>query len=106
MRLKQSRYGLFYSCTRFPECRGTHGAHANGTPLSVPGTPAVKHARMLAHEAFDRMWRGPNSAWTRNAAYLWMADVLGLDPSEAHIGRFTEEQCNQLIEFVEKELRI
>lgn len=36
MRLRKSRFGLFYGCTRYPYCKASHGAHPDGAPLGVP----------------------------------------------------------------------
>ena len=35
---------------------------------------------------------------SRNAAYRWMADSFGLTADDAHIGKFGEYRCQQLIE--------
>lgn len=35
MTLRNSRYGFFYGCSRFPDCRATHGAHPDGQPLGL-----------------------------------------------------------------------
>lgn len=47
MLLRESRFGKFYGCTRFPECRGTHGAHPDGRPLGVPANAETKEARVI-----------------------------------------------------------
>lgn len=62
MMLRNSRYGLFWGCSRFPECRSTHGAHPDGRPLGKPATAEVKQARIAAHAAFDRLWKGSVAA--------------------------------------------
>jgi len=48
----------FYGCTRYPSCRGAHGAHADGRPLGRPGTPEERAARVAAHGWFDKLWQG------------------------------------------------
>jgi len=95
MILRQGPHSMFYGCSRFPQCRAAHGAHQDGTPLGIPATEETKRYRMAAHKVFDALWRqGPLS---RNQAYTWMAQVMGMTPEEAHIGRFTKEQCVVLI---------
>ncbi|MBV8782508.1 MAG: topoisomerase DNA-binding C4 zinc finger domain-containing protein [Phycisphaerae bacterium] len=73
----------FFGCSRFPECTATHCAHPDGKPMGTPADTATKQARIRAHGAFDQLWKGPSAP---------------MSPDDAHIGRFTAEQCEQLIE--------
>ena len=47
----------FYGCSKFPECRGSHGARTDGAPLGVPGNKETKLARIRAHKVFDVLWQ-------------------------------------------------
>lgn len=38
----------------------------------------------------------------RSAAYRWMANTMALRPEEAHIGRLSIAQCEQLIGLVRR----
>jgi ssDNA-binding Zn-finger/Zn-ribbon topoisomerase 1 len=98
MALRTSRFGKFWGCTRFPDCKGTHGAHPDGRPLGLPANAETKEARMRAHRAFDGLWM--NQGWTRRQGYQWLQNALGLKPDEAHIANFTVEQCERLIKEV------
>jgi ssDNA-binding Zn-finger/Zn-ribbon topoisomerase 1 len=100
MRLKKSKYGLFYSCSMFPACRASHGAHPDGRPLGRPGTAEEKVARVCAHEAFDTMYKGPNAPKSKSAAYQWMERVMDLTPEECHIGLFDMDACEELMRMV------
>lgn len=104
MVLRDSKHGKFYGCSTFPQCRGTHGAHADGRPLGTPANKETKEARMRAHEAFDQLWR--SGRMNRSQAYSWMQRVMSMTKDEAHIGKFSAEQCDKLIELVSWELRI
>lgn len=101
MRLKTSRYGLFYGCERWPACDATHGAHPSGEPLGVPADAETKRWRIKAHEAFDQLWKGVGATMTRREAYRWMIYTMALPGSEAHIGCFSKEQCERLIAALE-----
>jgi ssDNA-binding Zn-finger/Zn-ribbon topoisomerase 1 len=57
MSLRASKFGLFYGCSMFPQCRATHGAHPWGAPLGIPAKRDTKMARIRAHAAFDRLWK-------------------------------------------------
>lgn len=98
MKLKESRYGLFYACVAFPKCRGTHGAHPDGKPLEKPATPETRQWRIRAHDAFDELWKGPKKRMSRGDAYAHMQKLMGMTADEAHIGNFDEDQCVDLIE--------
>jgi ssDNA-binding Zn-finger/Zn-ribbon topoisomerase 1 len=84
----------FYGCSRFPVCRGTHGAHPDGRPLGIPGNEEVKKARNLAHAAFDPLWKDGHMG--RKEAYAWLSEEMGIE--FAHIGAMDEEQCKKVIE--------
>jgi ssDNA-binding Zn-finger/Zn-ribbon topoisomerase 1 len=100
MVLRDSKFGFFYGCRDYPACKSTHGAHKNGQPLGIPATTATKQARMLAHAEFDLLWK--NGHMARSEAYVWMQGAMELSAEEAHIGRFTTEQCDRLILAVDK----
>jgi len=104
MVLRASRYGLFYGCVNYPRCTGAHGAHReSGLPLGLPASRQTKEWRIKAHDAFDVLWR--ETAMKRTESYLWLQEVMGLTPADAHIGRFSIEQCKKLIEKVEEKCR-
>jgi ssDNA-binding Zn-finger/Zn-ribbon topoisomerase 1 len=86
----------FWSCSRFPDCTGAHGAHADGRPLGIPADKPTRQARILAHAAFDAYWR--KVGMTRNAGYRWLAGELGLDADACHIGMFDQATCARVSE--------
>lgn len=93
----------FYGCSRFPECRSTHGAHPDGTPLGIPATKATKQARIRAHDVFDQLHRP--GRMTRSQAYVFLAKRMGMSKDECHIGRFDAAQCDQVIAIATRRLR-
>lgn len=103
MRLKKKSESVFYCCVEYPKCRGTHGAHKDGTPLGVPADKETRKARMKAHKKFDALWRFGKMSRVR--AYEWMQKAMALDKEKAHIGLFSIEQCEQLIELLEERNR-
>jgi ssDNA-binding Zn-finger/Zn-ribbon topoisomerase 1 len=102
MRLLESRkFGKFYGCTRWPDCKGTHGAHQKtGKPLGIPANADTKKMRILAHEAFDTLWK--EGDMKRKDAYKWMQETLSLSSEDAHISKFDIETCELLISAIEK----
>ena len=97
MRLKPSRFGLFYGCSTWSDtrCPGGHGARLDGTPHGIPANQETKKARQAAHYVFDHLWK--EGHMSRSSAYRWMQKVMGMSPEEAHIGRFNREQCRTLV---------
>lgn len=83
---------LFYGCSRFPDCTGTHGAHPDGKPFGVPANQETKSARIRAHAAFDQLWKEKDSPMKRAQAYAWMRSELGFQ----HIGELTKQECEML----------
>ncbi len=95
LRHRRSDGSPFWGCERFPLCKATHGAHPDGKPLGIPGTPEVKAARRRAHEAFDRLWK--EGGMRRDGAYKWLADAMGLSAEAGHIGAFDVKQCERVV---------
>lgn len=95
MRLRDTRFGLMYGCSRYPDCRSTHGAHPDGTPLGTPADHKTKAWRIVAHALFDRLWKeGPMN---RGQAYGWLKNVAGKGDGEAHIGGMSALECEVVI---------
>ncbi len=112
--------GPFYGCSNFPDCRSTHGAHADGRPLGIPATKFTKQCRIRAHEAFDKLWEKAPDFYdlpslkmnnskarrmykgiqriARSRAYKWLEIKLGLADGECHIGMFDADTCARAIE--------
>ena len=103
LKLKKSKYGVDYACTRRDTdgCKGSHGAHPDGTPLGVPADQRTKRLRMVAHNAFDPLWKGERASFaSRGEAYLWMQITMGMNKHEAHISRFGRDDCKKLVEAI------
>jgi ssDNA-binding Zn-finger/Zn-ribbon topoisomerase 1 len=97
MELRQSpKYkSPFWGCSKFPVCRGTHGAHPDGRPLGVPANAETKQWRIKAHSVFDTIWICSQINMTRKKAYKLLAQELGEE--EVHIGESDIEKCKKII---------
>lgn len=100
---KHTREGKpFWACTE-QRCNATHGAHADGEPLGVPGDRYTRFVRKVTHDVFDKLWnKAPQDvhAEARSYAYQWLSKRLGMSRDDAHIGRFDVETCDRVIELV------
>lgn len=98
LKLRLSKHGPFYGCSRWPECHGVHGAHPDGKPKGTPANKQTRLARIRAHVVFDPIWK--QGILKRHEAYSWMRKAMALSRSQAHIAMFSEAQCEQLIRLV------
>lgn len=107
----QESHGLIYICRG---CRAWVGVHHKNTDQAY-GTVAKKTLRDLRHQChlvYDPLWKkkleltGKSVKYIRGKAYRWLAELLGIDPQESHIGYLNEEQCRIVIEECKKYYKI
>jgi ssDNA-binding Zn-finger/Zn-ribbon topoisomerase 1 len=89
------RYGVFYSCPNYPEC-DTCGQKSEHDGRWRTSTQTMRTARNRAHEAFDRLWK--SRVMSRNGAYRWLAEAMGLHKQDCHIQHMTEKGCEMVVE--------
>ncbi|MBQ9346670.1 MAG: DUF3268 family zinc-finger domain-containing protein [Oscillibacter sp.] len=89
-------YGMIYLC---PHCGAYVGVH-RGTdkPLGRLANAELRRWKKAAHAAFDPLWRYGRFAGRRNDAYAWLAEQMGLPPSETHIGMFDVLKCRMVVQ--------
>lgn len=109
-------YGMIYLCR---PCDAYVGVH-KGTekPLGRLANKELRQWKMKAHAAFDPIWQErarrrragrPNKAGkpggeqckpvhSRAAAYSWLAQQMGIEREECHIGMFDVELCQRAVE--------
>ena len=71
---------------------------------STPADYETRQARMLAHAAFDGLWK--SGLFTRKEAYKKLSAYLGIKPKGTHIGLFDLEMANKAKEFARGLLNI
>ncbi|MDE2467961.1 MAG: hypothetical protein KGL35_04280 [Bradyrhizobium sp.] len=79
-------------------CKAWVGCHANSpahAPLGRLANAELRVAKQAAHAAFDPLWK--SGRMTRLEAYRKLAECLGLDTKQTHIGRFDVELCQRVI---------
>ena len=85
-----------YVCDRYPACDAYVGAHKKSKlPMGSLANGDLRHKRIEAHKAFNWLWK--SGLMTRNQAYIWMQAKLGLNKQQAHIAKFSDYMCEQLI---------
>lgn len=84
----------FYECD---PCDAYVGCHpGTDTPLGRLADAELREEKMRAHAAFDPIWRSGSKK--RGSAYAWLADQLGIDKKECHIGMFDVAMCRRVVE--------
>lgn len=116
-------FGNAWVCGQYPACDAYVGVHkATNEPLGRLANPELREAKKRAHAAFDPLWVNavalyePIAADSRKArnkaagrirrrarkrAYAWLAEQLGIDPDDCHIGFFGVEECDRVVALCE-----
>lgn len=80
-------------------CKASVGCHKNSkknAPLGRLANAELKKLKMAAHAAFDPLWK--NKIMKRKEAYSFLAEKLGIEFKDCHIGMFDEETCRKVVE--------
>lgn len=77
-------------------CDAYVGCHPNGAPLGRLADKALRKAKTEAHAAFDPSWK--SGYMSRTKAYRWLADQLGIQARDCHIGQFDVAMCMKVVE--------
>ncbi len=92
-----------YVCHNYPACNTYVAVHpGTNQPMGVPADGDLRNLRIQAHRKFDRIWQ--TGIMTRENAYRWFADSLGLSLKDAHIGMCSEYRCKELIRLCDEVL--
>ena len=60
----------------------------------------TRRLRGQCHRYFDPGWRDKSRWPTREAAYIWLQQVMGLSEEMAHMSKFDKQQCLKLLEIL------
>lgn len=93
-----------YVCSRYPACDSYVGVHKKShAPLGTLAGRELRGKRIQAHRVFNQLWMsGMMQKWQ---AYKWMAAKFGLSSQQAHIAKFSEYMCDELIFICEQALQ-
>ena len=83
----------FHFCN---DCDAWVGCHSDGRPLGRLANQELRRAKQRAHAAFDPKWK--TKQMKRSHAYSWLAESLGIDGKDCHIGMFDVDMCERVIE--------
>ena len=92
-------YGMAWICWNYPQCDAYVGCH-KGTdkPLGRLANKELREAKKAAHAAFDPLWlKAKDRRGERHKAYAWLAESLGIERDDCHIGMFDVETCKRVV---------
>ena len=93
-----------YLCSNWPSCDAYVSAHKTSQlPMGPLANGELRHKRILAHRALAAFQK--NRRMDKWATYLWLQMQLGLSREEAHIGQFSETQCEQVMELCRRAMK-
>lgn len=90
-------------CGEKTDCRTLHAVAIDGRILSYHADSETKAKRIELHEYLDSLHSGSQG---RKNAYYYMAEVLGIDIFDTHIGYFNKTQCQTVINHLKNKLTI
>ena len=89
---KAKDWGSVWVCENYPKCDTYVGCHKGTTiPLGRPANARLRTLKKEAHKWFDVIWQC--GLVSRDEAYQWLADILGIPFNECHIGMFDIKSC-------------
>lgn len=89
-------YGMVYLCE---PCDAYVGVHHKTSKESLGSVAKgdLRNARKEAHKAFDPIAKAGREGWSRNKAYAWLRGKMDLPKVICHIGMFSINRCQQVI---------
>lgn len=88
----------YYWCRKCDAYVSTHPG--TWIPCGPLANRRTRVARREAHSFFDKLWR--DGHMSRDRAYFWLSEQLGIKKVNCHIGMFNQSQCAKTIKAVEK----
>lgn len=94
--------GKIWACENYPKCDAYVGCHP-GTeiPLGRLANSKLRSLKVEAHRQFDPIWKC--GLMSRKDAYRWLSDMLNIPENECHIGMFSPDMCNKVIQICRRQ---
>ena len=85
---------VILACESWPECDVQQPIDRYGQPRGPQTDKEIRFLRVKAHGIFDQLWT--SGLMTRDAAYEWLAEQMGISVSDAHIGMMGVDDLNRV----------
>ena len=97
LRPVNTKYGIRHTCD-VAGCTVVAWEYKSGK-TSVPADIGTRNARIMAHRAFDNLWR--SGLVGRHQGYKMLSEYMGLPKKKTHIAMFSKEQCQKVYDFAD-----
>ncbi len=92
---------MLYVCSNYPECDAYVRTHAGTSiPAGIMANCTLRKLRIAAHKNFDIICK--NGIMCKRDLYLWLANLLNVPLSQAHISFLGEYYCRLVIDESQK----
>lgn len=98
MRLSRSRFGLYYRCDNYAQCKGALPAMPDGAPRGRPRPKRLRAARKAMHDEIRRLTAGDAAMVDR--AYAWLSVALGISRRMCHASRFDVATAERAVDLL------
>lgn len=61
----------YYVCEKYPNCKESHSAHPDGTPLGIPAKKDIRDLRRYVHDLAHTLWSRSDRMAIKEM-YVWM----------------------------------
>lgn len=86
----------YYVCARYPFCDSYVKAHNDShMPMGTLTDRTLRRKRREAHIALQKLL--DSGLMTKKEAYRWLQVQMGLPEEDAHIAKFSEQRCEEVI---------
>lgn len=93
---KNPNHTMLYVCSNYPHCDAYVRTHSGTSiPVGTLANSKLRKLRYQAHHYFNQLYC--SELMSKQEAYLWLAELLQIPPSEAHIGLLGEYYCGEVI---------
>lgn len=98
-------YGKIWLCSNYPKCDSFVGVHKDtDKPLGTMANKLTRWWRKKTHESIDWLWK--DKVMSRKNVYYAIKNLMNMTEDQAHIGKFTADQCKELIRVFKENLLI
>lgn len=92
MGLEKGRFGFYYRCLNYPQCKTNHSADAQGIPLGFPADEKTRHARSALHRLLKKVWNYKIKE-ERKKMYDWLEQ----NSTYGHVSMMDHEEVVKVI---------
>jgi hypothetical protein len=85
----------YVGCHPPVDAKGKGGQGDGTVPLGRLANAELRRWKSNVHQLFDPIWKSGKKS--RGGAYKWLAEELGIEIDECHIGIFDIETCKRAI---------